>query len=188
MISKEFTRATLLSAMLALPSLAVNAQDNDVHAEREQTVAMVNKSETVSYAHIQVPYKDIRGVETDAVKASAAIQSDDAQVIVFFCNDPAVWDVTYAALQEVHGKGNTAFKGMYIADPMEVRYSENGYPVNSSQAIMIYADGQKTYTIENPDASIANTLISRLEHDFNQIIQPRRAAASNADKHAIAPE
>lgn len=155
------------AAMMAvLPAAAANADDMN-------SVSNVATAQTVDYSQINVPVRDARGAQEAGVKMAAAMQSADAQVVIFFSDNFEAYKATMQALKEIIAEDSTAFKGMYIGDPVEaVIHGE--YQVNSTQEIVTYADGQKTSIISNPDGNVGEAIKDQLREDYKNIIIPRR--------------
>ncbi len=136
--------------------------------------APINRSE------VQVPLRDLRGAEADAVEAIASASSKDAQVIVFFGDNYDAYKSMVEALQEVITEGEIAFRGVILADPLEARIV-HGYQISMEQEIAIYADAQLTSTIRNPNAEVGEAIKDQLQRDYERIILPRRGQKAEAE-------
>ena len=161
----------LVASLYALSLIVFLSFVNIANAHNSSETKTPKK--TIDISQIEVPFKNITGLGTDVAKSSAAAQSKDGQVVIFFGVTEEAGKAAYKALQEMMAEGSIELNGMYIADALELKVV-NGYLIQSEQAIMTYAGAQRTSTIQNPSVNVGEILKEQLRKDYQEIIFPRR--------------
>ncbi|KPM17707.1 hypothetical protein [Citromicrobium sp. WPS32] len=150
-------------ALIATPVASGQAQDARV--------------QTVAADQVRLPMRDARGVQLRGVQMAAAMDSRDAQIVVFYGDSPAALEAAKQGAREAIAAG-LPVRGMMVADPLEPQIV-GGSQISGRNQIEFYANGTSTAIIDNVDRApqrVAGMVRAELERGYNVVIRPQRAS------------
>lgn len=153
MIRREFLKTAgtaALAGMIAFSPMAAAAGSSEPAVR------------PASVEEVQVPMRDVRGVNPEFLIVAAAEVSNDSILVIFYGQDRDAFYAVREATREAIFEGYPV-KGMFIA--------------KGESAVQIYADAQLFSSIPKPGANIGPATKSEIMGAYENVIKPRQQAA-----------